>query len=294
MKIIIVENELYLAQSIASKINQHGFEFEIHRSPKEAMESDSDGDVYLLSTNAPSQTLYSFIQKYKDKIIILMVNYINNDTVGEPIKLGAIDYILKPFRIEELFRKIEHYQEFQKLKKQVSFFNDYMELKFKSIESENLEKITSKQSVIITNNQIISDRLAFSYVKSNNYNLTFLSLQESNWKQKLTQKANEIFYITDFDNLKKSEKENALNEISKINFILVSNNDIETNYETIKILAKNKMSVQNDILTMDEYVQHIIVEFQGKYPDTELSKRLGMSRKSLWEKRKKYDIYKKK
>lgn len=81
MKIIIVENELYLAQSIASKINQHGFEFEIHRSPKEAMESD--GDVYLLSTNAPNETLHSFIQKYKNKIIILMVNYINNDTVGE-------------------------------------------------------------------------------------------------------------------------------------------------------------------------------------------------------------------
>jgi DNA-binding NtrC family response regulator len=292
MKIIIVENELYLAQSIASKINQHGFEFEIHRSPKEAMESD--GDVYLLSTNAPNETLHSFIQKYKNKIIILMVNYINNDTVGEPIKLGAIDYILKPFRIEELFRKIEHYKEFQKLKNQVSFFNNYMDSKFKSIESENLEKITSKQSIIITNNQIISDKLAFDYAKANNYNLVFLSVQNSNWKQPLEQKANEIFYINDFDSLKKSEKENVLNEISKFNFILVSNNDLETNYEKLEILVKNRLGFQNDILTIDEYTQQMIVEFQGKYPDTELSKKLGMSRKSLWEKRKKYDIYKKK
>ncbi|CUV65855.1 putative two-component response regulator [Sulfurovum sp. enrichment culture clone C5] len=292
MKIIIVENELYLAQSIASKINQHGFEFEIHRSPKEAMESD--GDVYLLSTNAPNETLHSFIQKYKNKIIILMVNYINNDTVGEPIKLGAIDYILKPFRIEELFRKIEHYQEFQKLKKQVSFFNDYMESKFRSIESENIEKIVSKQSVIITNNQVISDRMAFDYAKNNNYNLIFFSLQNNNWKQKIEQKENDIFYINDFDSLKKSEKENALNEISKLNFILVSSNDLEVDYQKITILSKNKIGCQSDILTIDEYTQQMIVDFQGKYPDTELSKKLGMSRKSLWEKRKKYDIYKKK
>jgi DNA-binding NtrC family response regulator len=292
MKIIIVENELYLAQSIASKISLNGFEFEIHRSPKEAMESN--GDVYLLSTNAPNQTLYSFIQKHKDKIIILMVNYINNDTVGEPIKLGAIDYILKPFRIEELFRKIEHYQEHQKLKQQVVFLNDYMESKFKSIDDTNSQTITSNQSVIIANNQIIADRLAFDYAKKNDLNLVFLSLQNSNWKQKLEQHENEIFYINEFDNFKKAEKENILNEISKIKFILVSNNDLETDYEKIEILVKNRMSYQSDILTIDEYIQHIIVEFQSKYPDTELSKKLGMSRKSLWEKRKKYDLYKKK
>lgn len=292
MKIIIVENELYLAQSIASKISLNGFEFEIHRSPKEAM--DSNGDVYLLSTNAPNQTLYSFIQKHKDKIIILMVNYINNDTVGEPIKLGAIDYILKPFRIEDLFRKIEHYKEFQGLKQKVSFLNDYMESKFKSIDEINQKTITSNKSVIITNSQIISDKMAFDYAKTNNLNLILLSTQNNHWKQKLVQNENEIFYINDFDNLKKSEKENFLNEISKVNFILVSSSDLETNYEKVEILVKNRMNSQSDILTIDEYIQHIIVEFQGKYPDTELSKKLGMSRKSLWEKRKKYDLYKKK
>lgn len=292
MKIIIVENELYLAQSIASKMSQTGFDFEIHRSPKEAMETE--GDVYLLSTNAPNQTLYSFIQKHKEKIIILMVNYINNDTVGEPIKLGAIDYILKPFRIEELFRKIEHYKEFQRLKRQVAFFDDYMGSKFKSIGDEEQKKITSDQSVIITNNQIISDKLAFEYAKKNNLNLVFVSLQDGNWKQKLAQQENEIFYLNDFESFKKTERESILNEISKIKFILVSNNDIETHYEKIEILVKNRMNYQSDILTIDEYIQHIIVEFQGKYPDTELSKKLGMSRKSLWEKRKKYDLYKKK
>ena len=38
----------------------------------------------------------------------------------------------------------------------------------------------------------------------------------------------------------------------------------------------------------------MVLSFQDKYPDTELSKRLGISRKSLWEKRKKFGIEKNK
>ena len=49
-----------------------------------------------------------------------------------------------------------------------------------------------------------------------------------------------------------------------------------------------------EILSVDEYVKAMILNFEDKYPDTELSKKLGMSRKSLWEKRKKYGITKKK
>ena len=50
----------------------------------------------------------------------------------------------------------------------------------------------------------------------------------------------------------------------------------------------------NEILTIDEYVRYIIVTYQNMLPDTDLSKKLGISRKSLWEKRKKYGLTKKK
>lgn len=42
--------------------------------------------------------------------------------------------------------------------------------------------------------------------------------------------------------------------------------------------------IQDDILSVDEYIKAMILKFEDRYPDTELSKRLGMSRKSLWEK----------
>ena len=134
MKIIIVENELYLAQSIASKLHENGYETEIYSSIKEAI--SSHGDVYLLSTNLPGQNTSPLITAFKDKIIILMVNYINNDTVGEPLKLGANDYIVKPFMIEDLMRKIEHFKEYRALKKQTVLYQEYMDNLLCDIETD--------------------------------------------------------------------------------------------------------------------------------------------------------------
>jgi len=82
MKIIIIENELYLAQSIAGKLAEYNFETEIYSSVKDAM--NKYADIYLLSTNLPGQNFMPLIEKHKDRNVLLMVNYINNDTVSEP------------------------------------------------------------------------------------------------------------------------------------------------------------------------------------------------------------------
>ncbi len=293
MKIIIVENELYLAQSIASKLTEHNFQIEIYRSTKEAMQSQ--GDVYLLSTNLLGQSIAPLIAKFKDKIIILMVNYINNDTVGDPLKWGAKDYILKPFRIEELFGKIEHYKEYQQLKQKNIFYKEYINSHFNAVESNVEHAPISAPCVIVTNYQLLADKLVFEYAQKKHLSLVFVSLAVPTWKEKLShQDRNTLFYITDFASLKKAEKEVLFQYLSSYKFILISNNEIDSPFETITLNTNNKIHNQGDILTIDEYIQFIITQFQGNFPDTELSKKLGMSRKSLWEKRKKYGLYKKK
>jgi DNA-binding response OmpR family regulator len=174
MKIIIVENEMYLAQSIASKLSENRFETEIFSSTKEAMKSN--GDVYLLSTNLPGQDTSPLITQFKDKIIILMVSYINNDTVGEPLKLGAKDYIVKPFMIEELMRKIEHYQEYQELKKHTLLYQEYMENLLQDIDTDFDTDKLSVPVVIQTNYQRLIDKLVFKYAQKKNKLLTFIPL----------------------------------------------------------------------------------------------------------------------
>jgi len=293
MKIIIVENELYLAQSIASKLHEHGYATETYSSVKEAMLSH--GDVYLLSTNLPGQNTSPLISAFKDKIIILMVNYINNDTVGEPLKLGAKDYIVKPFMLEDLMRKIEHYKEYQTLKKQTILYQEYMDNLLCDIESNfDISKI-STPLVIETNYQRLVDKIVFEHAESNNILLTFIPLGDKNWKEKIQKSSpSSLLYITEIHTLKKTEKEALLEILTNYNFILCSTANLECAFETITLNTDSKLYDQNEILTIDDYVKFIVNSFQYKFPDTELSKKLGISRKSLWEKRKKYGLFKKK
>jgi len=294
MKITIIENELYLAQSIATKLNQAGYETEIFSSIKEAMTSSS-GDAYLLSTNLPGQNFNPLITKYKDKIIILMVSYINNDTVAAPLKLGANDYIVKPFMIEELKRKIEHYKEYQTLKKYKNLYKEYTEYLLNDINiGEDIDKITTP-IVILTNYIKMVDKLAFKYAQKKDRVLVFVPLALKNWKDKI-ENANprHMLYISELQVLKKSERDQLFELLKRRDFIISTTSDIETPYPKIEINTDNKLYDQNEILTIDDYVKFIVNSFQYQFPDTELSKKLGISRKSLWEKRKKYGIFKKK
>ena len=294
MKITIIENELYLAQSISSKLSQAGYETEVYSSIKEAI-ATSTGDAYLLSTNLPGQNFNSLITKYREKIIILMVSYINNDTVAAPLKLGANDYIVKPFMIEELRRKIEHYKEYQTLKKYKNLYKEYNEYLLQDIVIENdIDKI-STPLVVLTNYIKLVDKLAFTYAKQQDRVLIFVPLNSKDWKSRIeTSNPKHILYVSDLQLLKKSEREQLLELLTNRQFILSTTSDIETPFNSIEINTDNKLYDQNEILTIDDYVKFIVNNFQYQYPDTELSKKLGISRKSLWEKRKKYGIFKKK
>ena len=293
MKIIILENELYLAQSIATKLNGNGYDTEIYSSIKEAMKSN--GDVYLLSTSLPGQNTSPLIKAFKDKIIILMVNYINNDTVGEPLKLVAKDYIVKPFMLEDLMRKIKHYNEYQSLRQQTSLYQEYMKNLLCEIKTDfNAESITTPV-IIETNYQRLVDKIVFEYVEQANTLLTFIPLSDKDWKEKIQNSSSyALLYITEIHELKKADKEFLLKLLQNYNFILCTTTAIESNFKTITLNTDSKLYDQNEILTIDDYVKFVVNSFQYKFPDTELSKKLGISRKSLWEKRKKYDLFKKK
>ena len=64
-------------------------------------------------------------------------------------------------------------------------------------------------------------------------------------------------------------------------------------YNKIECHKENILMMTNNIMTINDYVKMMVLSYQSKYPDTELSKKLGISRKSLWEKRKKLGIEKK-
>jgi response regulator of citrate/malate metabolism len=295
MKILIIENEVYLAQSIATKLGELGHICEMCTSTKDAIRSHTY-DVVLLSTNINGQDFNPVIETFKKSIVILMVSYISNDTVSKPLAAGAKDYILKPFMIEELIRKIDHYQDYERLKKRNQAYEKYLNYTFETakhnLDLQNLEL----PLLISTNFQKYADALAFEYAHKHNLSLHFVSLNEPKALAEIEALPhNALLYVTDYQNLKKSDSELFVKLTDGKKAIIVSNDTIEdAPYEVVEIKNESNIFDKGEILPIEDYVKFVVLNYQEKYPDTELSKKLGISRKSLWEKRKKYDIIKKK
>ena len=77
-------------------------------------------------------------------------------------------------------------------------------------------------------------------------------------------------------------------------FVLLMGYTFTLSFNKVSFEKSSTMMMTNNIMTINDYVKMMVLSYQSKYPDTELSKKLGISRKSLWEKRKKLGIEKKK
>jgi response regulator of citrate/malate metabolism len=295
MKILIIENEVYLAQSIATKLGELGHICEMCTSTKDAIRSNNY-DVVLLSTNINGQDFHPVIDTFKNSIVILMVSYISNDTVSKPLAAGAKDYILKPFMIEELVRKIDHYQDYERLKKRNEAYEKYLTHTFSNAKHGQDIQNLELPLFVSSNFQKYADAFAFEYAQQKNLPLHFITLSDTKAFNEIETIAdNSIIYIIDYQTLKKADKKAFCDLIKGKQAIIVSSDKIEdVSYPVIEIKSESNVFDKGEILPIEDYVKFIVLNYQDKYPDTELSKKLGISRKSLWEKRKKYDIVKKK
>ena len=290
MNILILDEEVYLAQKVAMRLQEEGNNC-THVSNIKEIQFDTDYDAVLLSTNISSSDVHKIILHFKNSIVILLVSYINDTTVTKPLKDGASDYIVKPFIMDELVRKIYHYDEFKRLKQNNTNLENYINFAFNNIEhSADIPK--SLPFAIETKDQRVADKIVFDVAKKLNKTIKFISL-EKHTKVNPDDFRNELLYIYDFHFAKKASKDLILNTVSQYDVIICSLEDMgEIQYPKIAIESSNKLSVVDSILTINDYVKLMVVSFQNKYPDTELSRRLGISRKSLWEKRKKFGIEK--
>ena len=290
MDILILDEEVYLAQKVAMRLQEEGNNC-THVSNIKEIQFDTNYDAVLLSTNISSSDVKKIISHFKDSIVILLVSYINDTTVTKPLKDGASDYIVKPFIMDELVRKIYHYDEFKRLKQNNINLENYISFAFNNIENkEEIPKVLP--FAIETKDQRIADKIVFDVAKKLNKTIKFISL-EKNIKVNPDDFKNELLYIYDFHYAKKASKDLILNSISQQDVIVCSLEYLgEIQYPKISIESSNKLSVVDSILTINDYVKLMVVSFENKYPDTELSRRLGISRKSLWEKRKKFGIEK--
>ncbi len=296
MNILIIENEIYLAQKVVSRLLDDGHSCDYIESPN-IDNLTKEYDTILLSTSLPSDLCKNIIKKYCDtSIILLLVSYISDETVTYPIKDGAKDYIMKPFIMDELIRKIYHYKDCRSLKRELQTLREYFNFTMAEVDTTDVIMPHSFPILIESNSQKCADKLVFELARKLDLTIIFISLTTSTWQKQLnTISGKNIIYLTNYHSLKKNMKEHLLKLIEDKNCVISTlEHEDEFPYRKIEFNNEEVLIGNSNIMTINDYVKMMVVTYQNKYPDTELSKKLGISRKSLWEKRKKLDIEKKK
>ena len=296
MNILIIENEVYLAQKVVSRLLDDGHNCDFVENVN--LENlTKEYDIVLLSTSISSSIVKGVIKKYgQNSIILLLVSYISDETATNPIKDGAKDYIMKPFLMDELVRKIYHYKECRAIRRELKVLKDYFEFTMSDIDIKDVLVPLSFPLLIETNFQSYADKLVFEIAKKVDLPIKFISLSSANWQKQITNNFERtIIYLTDYHTLKRNVKDQLIKQILDKKCVICSlESDDEFTHKKVVFNSKNKSLDHSQIMSINDYIKTIVINHQNRYPDTELSKRLGISRKSLWEKRKKLEIDKKK
>ncbi len=272
MNILIIESEIYLAQKVVSRLLDDGHNCDFVESPN-IDNLTKDYDIILLSTSLPGALCKTIIRRYNDSIILLLVSYISDETVTDPIKEGAKDYIMKPFIMDELVRKIYHYRECKSLRKELQTLREYLDFQFAEVDTSGFILPTSFPILIETNSQISADKLVFELSRKLDLQMKFISLNSDNWQKLVNEKFNGILYLTDYHSLKKSSKDNLNRLIEDKKCVLISlEKEEEFPYTKIDFHKDDVSVIANNIMTINDYVKMMVLSYQTKYPDTELSK----------------------
>jgi DNA-binding NtrC family response regulator len=289
MKITIIDSDLNFVNALLLKLNENGYETK-HISDLDKIRRTDNSDIYLLSSDFSQRESERFIKNFKNKTIIILATVYSDITVRYPLDVGAKDYLVKPFRMIELERKLDYFR----LKKSINSYQLYMKYSFGNIDGD-IKSLSNLDlpMIIHTNHTVFIDKLIMEYCQRENKIFSFISLSSYNWELKIRKTPNShLIYISNFHMLNEKEVFKLFKILKNRIFILSTTKDIKTSYKTIKVDADMQLYDGSYILSIEEYIQYIIKNFQYKVSDTELAKQLDFSRKTLYDRRNKYKIYK--
>ncbi len=293
MKIAIIDTDFYFANKIIIKMNRNEYKTEYFSSIHSAIDNARQSDIYLLSTDFyDKEECIQFFNIFRDKVVILMASYYSELTVRFPLDLGANDYVVKPFRMEELEQKIDYFR----LKASNDSYQSYIQYSLQEIDiPSSFARQIQVPMIILTNHIIFIDKLVLEYTQKNKRVCSFISISSSDWKSKIIQsKLSDFLYISNLQLLNQYSRNILLNMLKNRKFIISTTLPIKTIYPMVELNSDIPLYESSTIMSIEEYIQFIIKTFQYKLTDTEIAKKLDFSRKSLYARRNKYAIYKSK
>ncbi len=122
-RILIVDDAREVRALLVDYLLDQGYDAQGVKDGKEALERHGDApfDLIITDLNMPGMTGIELIEELatdgNTTEFIIITGYASLDTAAEAVKVGACDYIVKPFRVEELGIAIKNAQDKIMLKK---------------------------------------------------------------------------------------------------------------------------------------------------------------------------------
>ncbi len=118
--ILVVDDELIVRDSIKEWLEDEGFAVEMAASGQEALDKLATKPYHLMLTDIkmPGMDGVELLKRahkpFPDLTVVMMTAYATVETAIEAMKVGALDYLLKPFDPEILVDKVfEVYEDFE-------------------------------------------------------------------------------------------------------------------------------------------------------------------------------------
>jgi len=146
-RILVVDDELFVRELLLEFLSTQGYEVALADSGEKAVElmQTQPADVVLVDLKMPGidgiKTLTQIKKIAPDALAIIMTGYPTIESSIEALRHGACDYVVKPFKLNDLKSSIEKALREHKLKMEIGQLKD----RIAQLEAE-LEKFSSLQN----------------------------------------------------------------------------------------------------------------------------------------------------
>jgi two-component system response regulator AtoC len=146
-RILVVDDELFVRELLLEFLSAQGYEVLLADSGEKAVEviQAQPADIVLVDLKMPGidgiETLKQIKKIAPDVLAIIMTGYPTIESSIEALRHGASDYVVKPFKLNDLKSSIENALQEHKLKAEICKLKD----RIAELEME-LEKFSNLQN----------------------------------------------------------------------------------------------------------------------------------------------------
>ena len=136
VNIIIVDDEEIVRESLLEWLREDGYHVEAAESGLKALEKfkERSWDIALVDLKMPAMDGLELMQKIKETRpetqVVIITAFATVNTAVQAIKIGAYDYLVKPFNPEELSLLIKRLVESQTLVKEISYLRKELQKQY--------------------------------------------------------------------------------------------------------------------------------------------------------------------